>query len=191
MEGFNSDASTALSPNATQGRAIPVAGASLSTSGGIIDQSPNVTTGILQDWFAKLTIAGTTSSRYWIGLSDAGIYAASSVMNSDSPSANIVGFRFATDVDTNVQAVCQTSSSLQTVVDTGVAPTTSTPQVFEIVPGGGGVEFYIDDTLVATITTNVPADTVAMNSIVCLDGYGSGSTNFQFNFYYFYMQLAP
>jgi hypothetical protein len=84
-------------------------------------------------------------------------------MNSDTPSANIVGFGFATDVDTTIKAVCRTVSPWQTVVDTGAGPSTSNPQLFEIVPTSGGerVTFYNDGTLAATISTNVPATTVA------------------------------
>jgi len=192
FEGFNAISLGPVAPTASQGKGLTVQGQYLLYSGGLIDQELDVTLGIMQDWFTKLTIVGTTDSRYWIGVSDATSSTAATIMNSDTPSANVVAFRFATDADTTIKAVCQTGSSSQTVVDTGVAPSTSTPQLFEIVPtsGGASVTFYIDGTLVATITSNVPANTVPMNSIMCVDAFNNGSSNYQFNFYYFYMLLA-
>jgi hypothetical protein len=178
------DGGSSYEPSATEPVQIGVQGASLSQQGGIADQALNITLGILQDWFLKAAIIGLTSSRYWIGISDQTPGEIPTVFNSDTPAANFVGFRFASDVDTTIKAVCQTGSGAQTVVDTTIAP--GTPQTFEIVPTGSGITFYINGTLVATIDTNVPASSLPLSSFIGLDAYNDGASDFQFNFYYVY-----
>lgn len=158
----------------------------------VSDQFLHATPGILRDWLTKTTIVGLTSSRYWIGLSDSTYLAAQTVMNSDTPAANFIGFRFSTGIDgATIKAVCQTGSGAQTVIDTGVAPTPSTPQVFEIVPTVNGtvILFYINGTLVATINTHVPAAATNMGSYIGVDGLNSGTSDGQLNFYYCYFLL--
>lgn len=56
------------------------------------------------------------------------------------------------------QAVCR-NTGVETAVDTGIAGSTSADQTFEIRGSADGATFtfYIDDALVATITTNLPA----------------------------------
>lgn len=60
------------------------------------------------------------------------------------------------------EAVCRASST-ETVVDTGVAASTD-KCLFEIRinAGNNSITFYINGTLVATITTNIPANTTQM-----------------------------
>ena len=114
---------------------------------GLSDTNLDLTTGILEDWFVKVALLGNTDSRYWIGLADTATANVTVTFNSNTPAANFVGFRYSSGTDTTIKAICQTSSSSQTIVDTGVVPTFSTtPQVFEIVPTelGSVITFYIN-----------------------------------------------
>lgn len=94
----------------------------------------------------------TTHIIMWVGLfGDAG-----STGGTSTPSGRFAAFRYSTAVsDTNFQAVCRNGSS-STVVDTGVAADTATHRFLIIEEPGVDYKFYIDDNLVATITTDLP-----------------------------------
>ncbi len=160
-----------------------------SQTGSIQDQVQNITLGILKDWFAKISILGFTSSRYWNGITDASISNSGNVFFSDTPAANFVGFRFSTGAgDTHYKAICQTGSSNQTVVDTGVSPMVADKLEFK--PLGSAVVFYINGITVATISTNIPATSVAMSTFLSNDCDGDiGLSNFLMAFYYVYAIL--
>ena len=182
-----------ISPTATQPMAYPIilADIGLTNSYSVSDQNHNITLGILTDWFTKVLIVGNTYTRFWFGVSDFTYTSAEPVLNSDTPAANIVGFRWSAGTDINIKAVCQTDATHHTIVDTGVTPDLSTPQVLEIVPTSNGtvITFYINRVLVATISTNVPATTVTMGSLSAGDGQANGSSNGQWNTYYMYALL--
>jgi hypothetical protein len=168
---------------------------SIVTAGGYADGSSfqPLTLGYVADWFTKIAIVGTTFSRYWFGMCDQSITQFATSMNSDTPTANFVGFRYASDVDgTTYHAVCQTSGAAQTVVNTGISVAASAIHVLEIVPTVGGtvIKFYIDLVLVATISTNVPATSVLLNNLFSTDAYNNAGSNFNFDFYYVWMLLS-
>ncbi|MGA7401143.1 MAG: hypothetical protein WBW38_14045 [Candidatus Sulfotelmatobacter sp.] len=84
----------------------------------------------LEDWFVKATLAPQLpvqntilNGRYWIGMWDGGsaLGGGESGLVTNSPVANLIAFRFASQTDTNIQAVCATPSGM-TVVNTGVPP---------------------------------------------------------------------
>ena len=50
--------------------------------------TPNITLGILSEWFAKISILGLTSVRYWFGISDVGLTHAQNGLFSDTPAYN-------------------------------------------------------------------------------------------------------
>jgi hypothetical protein len=179
-------------PTATVPRGAKIQSASLSAASGIADQVNFLTPGIVRDWFMKGAIDGTTHSRYWIGMTDTAFASIPTTMNSDTPAANVIAFRWNSDTDTNFKAVCQTDASHQTVVDTGVAVVVDAVHLFEIVPQSGGtsIKFYIDGVNVATISTNVPANTTAMTWCFTVDGLNQGTTDFNFIFYYFNCLVA-
>jgi hypothetical protein len=192
LQASNSSAAVGTAPTSTQGKFVAESSASSTTSGGISEQELNVTVGILQDWFAKVSTVGLTSSRYWYGLTDTLGASSNTTFNSNTPAANFIGFRYSSSVDTTLKAVCQTSSSNQTVVSTPIAPTPSTPQTLEIVPGSGVVNFYINGTLEATCGTNIPSSSTPLGSILTVDDIGNvGLSNMTFNFYYLYALLLP
>lgn len=78
----------------------------------------------------------------------------------DAPAINGLYFRFSSvGGDVNWQAVVSHFSSGATVVDTGVAVAAGTAYRLEIDASiAGTVVFKINDVIVATITTNLPAD---------------------------------
>lgn len=182
---------TQIAPTATQGYSVSVNLVGNNNCSGYDDDIKNITVGILQDWFVKAALVGTASSRYWLGFWD-GAEGPTTGLATNTPSANLVGFRYNSATDASIVAVCQTSSSNQTVVATGVAPpTAASPAVFEIVPSGSAINFYINETLVASITTNIPANTVAMRSILVADPVGNDSgSNYALQLWYLWMLFA-
>lgn len=181
---------TVQNPTATVPRGIQVQSPALNTASGYIDIEQNLTPGLVQDWFMNAQIVGTVSSRYFIGFTDTAQGNVATVFFSDTPNANFIGFRWSAGTDVNIKAVCCTSSANITVVDTGVSTVTGR-HTYEIVPtsNGGTINFYIDGSLVATISTTVPTNTTAMASIFTVDGKNSGTTTFNINFYYVYTLL--
>lgn len=133
-------------------------------------------------WY--LNINQNTGVRSWIGFTNqtgANMFAAA-----DLPAVVFVGFRFSTAVpDTNWQAVVSDGTN-QTVVDTGVAPSTTLPQLFHVEwsKGGGEIRFKINGNTVATITTTLPtADTAMRNVFGVKNLVGGAGTARSLNWY--------
>jgi hypothetical protein len=173
---------TGYNASSTNPSYVQIESGSLTTSGGFTDQQLNITTSILQDWQMKIEIAGTGSSRrFWMGISDQLQTAVETIFDSDTPAANFIGFRYDASVDTHYQAVCQTDATHQTLVDTGITP--SEVHLLEFQSNGvGEITFYIQDILVATISTNVPTTNTALATLALCDGLGSGVP--KLNFYW-------
>jgi len=107
----------------------------------------------------------TTNTRSWLGYTNA--TGANLFLQTEVMTVVFVGFRFSTSLpDTNWQAVVCDGTS-QTVVDTGVAPSTTVGQLFRIEwnRGGGEIRFYIGSALVATIITTLPTADTAMRHV--------------------------
>jgi len=128
------------------------------------------------DWgfgnFYRLTFSWaastTTNVRYWLGMtafntSGAGCSNApprsTTCYATNTPNTSALAFRYSAGTDTFWQAV-SINAGTATVTSTGVVPNTS-PHLVEIaaVTSGSGYNYYIDGTLVATITTNLPSVT--------------------------------
>ena len=128
--------------------------------------------GCIRRFSARVRLNQTTNCRYWFGIkySSAGAPGATTFATDTPNGPFFVGFRFSASTDTDIQAVCMNgSSAATTVTSTGVAVDTSHPHLFEAVPASGTVYFYIDGALVATISTNIPANTQGMGLMVCAD----------------------
>jgi hypothetical protein len=68
--------------------------------------------------------------------------------------------------------ICATNSANRTVVDTGVTPITTASTLFEILNPNGATtafKFYINGTLVATISTNLPTAANQFGQFWCAD----------------------
>lgn len=92
--------------------------------------------------------------RFWIGLFSA------SPIASSTPVLSYIAFRYATDVDGTVfwRTVTDNGSGTPTVTVTTVPIAISTKYSLRFESTPSEVKFYIDDVLVATHTTNLPAD---------------------------------
>lgn len=117
-------------------------------------------------WSFRFSIGNTTNVRYWMGLAcynstGAGNNAlgitGTTAYAADIPNKSTIGFRFSAGTDTHWQAVAAVAGGSQTTVDTGVTPDTSV-HLFEMTTNSTGtsVFYFIDGTLVATISTNLP-----------------------------------
>jgi hypothetical protein len=183
-----------IPPTATQTKAVNqnAQSAGFSTSFGLLDQNLDLSPGTIQDWLAKTALLGATFARYWIGFSDVVVGGIGAAFPTNTPSANFIGFRFSAGTDTHLVAVCQTDSTHQTIVDTGISPTLSaSPQLFEVIPTSSGtvINFYINKSLVATISTNVPAASTPMGSFIVFDGQANVTSNASTNIFYLYALL--
>ena len=176
---------TNTNPSATTGWSrIYSAAASAATVTGIgVQQGTGGTTGLygmlaFYRQSTRLAISPTTSARYWIGLgcwntgssrgSNGTQVLATSVYAADLPNHTTLGFRYSATTDTHWQAVsinAGTASASSTVVDTGISPDTSA-HLFEMATNAAGssVYFLIDNTVVATISSNLPDPTLAADS---------------------------
>lgn len=103
----------------------------------------------------------TSDVRWYAGLSDTTI---AGFANDDTGSGqNYAMFRFSSFAsDTNFQCVVRNASSGPTIVDSGIAADTLSHRFSILVVSSTSVAFYIDGTLVATIATDLPADSVKM-----------------------------
>ena len=94
--------------------------------------------------------------------------------------ANGIFFRYTNAVNGGRwQAVCR-ASGVETAVDTGVSPGTTGAETLEIRGSSDGLTFtfFINDTLVATITTNLPAINVGFGAgINFLRSVGTAAVN--------------
>lgn len=126
-----------------------------------------------------------TGVRMWVGFTNQ--TGANMFLAADLPAVVFVGFRFSTSVpDTNFQAVVSDGTN-QTVVDTGIAPSTTIPKVLHVEwsKGGGEIRFKIDGATVATINTTLPTADTAMRNVYGVKNLvgGAGSAR-QLNWYF-------
>jgi len=103
----------------------------------------------------------TTNCRFWLGMLGHQSLSATNFAT-DTPNHKYAGFRYSAGTDSHIVAAVGIATAAQTVVDTGVAVDTTNSQLFEIIRTGPigvvtGFVFKINGTVVATITTNVPA----------------------------------
>lgn len=96
----------------------------------------------------------TTDIRAWIGLHDS----PSGLGVSDNPSGNYAMFRFsAIGGDTHWQCITKDGTT-QTIVDSGITPDTNEHRFgVECDDDNSQIKFYIDGSLVATISTHLPS----------------------------------
>ncbi len=128
------------------------------------------TLGTLKRFSLQARLANTTNSRYWFGLCyNATAPSGVAVYATDTPNANIIGFRYSAGTDSTIACVCQTDNTHQTVVSSGVSVDTSNLVYFEIAWDGTNAKFYINGALVATINTNVPATSQGIGPFFVVD----------------------
>lgn len=168
-----------FSPTATEtsGRTITsAAGASTNTvlncgsAGGANPGQGFISIGTTSRFSHRMITGVTSNFRYWIGVMDASgaNYASgNSAFASDAPNLQYCSFRFSSGTDTTWKASCATSSAAQTIVDTGVAPSTTASFIWEItftpLFAPTQANFFINGAPVATISTNLPATSAGLS----------------------------
>lgn len=106
-------------------------------------------------WYVKIkTGTPTTELRSFYGL-----VSATTLMSSDTPAQSYVAFRFSTTAsDANWKCVSDNGSGTPTVTDSGVAYAADTVYTMKIdCSDPASIKFYINEALVATVTTTLPA----------------------------------
>ncbi len=99
----------------------------------------------------------STNVRYWVGMSNR--FNTASLVGTSTIRADEAVFRYATDVDTDGfwKAITSNGSSVSTLTTTTVAFATSTSYNFRVrYVSASQVNFYINNALVASSTTNLP-----------------------------------
>jgi len=172
MGGNNLSAAATASTNTVVGVTGPAA-----ASNGIFTWG---TFGSLQ---MRVRFNTLTNARWWLGLGFQKFQSGSGNANyaTDTPNTQFCGFRRSDVTDTTIKAICETSNTNITIVDTGVSVDTVHSQLFGIFPVLNGESFYINNVLVATITTNVPTSTTLYSQLVCGDNKNTNTAiNFDF-----------
>lgn len=106
----------------------------------------------------KIETVGIATVRHWHGLFDG------SPFGSDNPTGlNLAGFRFSTAASDSNWIACTKDGTTLNTTDTGVAVAANTYYRFIIEMVSGAINFYINGTLVATHTTNLPTSTTPLN----------------------------
>lgn len=121
----------------------------------------------------RVRVIDTVDVRLWLTMSD--IYGTlRNDMNAALPSTiNLFGFRYDTSAgDSHWMAVTSLTSSANTVVDTGITPVINESATFAIEVSPTTLKFYINDNLVATITTNILASTIYIGDLFRVDNIG-------------------
>lgn len=155
----------------------------------MVDTVYQATLGILADWQVKAKIAVTTNCRYWVCMTDDNSIGGGQ-LEATLPACAVVGFRYVAGVDTDWQCYCSPSGgATQTIVSSGVAPSTTVGHVFEVQPASNGtvVKFFIDGVQVGSINTNLPTTTTLLSLATHVDnvpGGGSAATPLSVAFFY-------
>ena len=128
--------------------------------------------GSLNQMWTRFALQRTTFTRNWIGFSPT-TNTQANALASNLPSANLFGFRFSTSaVDTTWKCYASPDGISTTIVDTGITPDANF-HLFSIVSKAGVLTFFMDNVLVATISTTLPAASTAMSPVLyteSLDG---------------------
>ena len=119
---------------------------------------------------SSATEISNTNGRWWIGLFSADPSA------SATPAVHGCGFRVDNAVDgTTVKAWCDNGSGTPTVVSTGVTWAASTAYKLKYFLTGSSATFYIDGSLVATITTTLPSSGTDLGIFAAATQVASGA----------------
>ncbi len=141
--GFNYTIWTGGNPNG------PAAGAGTQIFAGLNEQ------GTIQIVMSTRTLAG--AGRTWVGLFS------SSANASDDPAVQAAGFRFSSIAgDTKWQTYTNDGVAGGTIKDSLVTVVANTRYVLKIVMTTTQIDFYINDVLVTSHTTNLPGGTTTL-----------------------------
>ena len=153
--------SSVLAPTATEG---PLTLTQLALGSQWQEGDNCITPGTLNTFMVRCSTAIIANCHNWWGMVPHSQFSNFlSLSTPFIPNCPVIAFRYAADQDGiggNIQCYCSTDSTNFTVVNTGIAASTSTSiHIYQIITTGAGTvaNFYIDGTKVATISTNVPS----------------------------------
>lgn len=112
-----------------------------------------------------------SGARYWFGISD------TASLGSDVPAVNLIAFRHSnTAGDIKWAVATRTAAAGTTTTEVGPAYQFTTGIKFRIVVpiGGASVQFYINDSLVATHNTNIPSTSIMMGFVAYAENRAGG-----------------
>lgn len=129
------------------------------------------TLGVLIDAAMRVRTLSSTTVRYWIGAGEGNTANYPTELKTNTPTTGFVGFRYSTTAGDTTYKCIGTDGIGITIVDSLIAVDNVNSHVFEIRPATSGtsVKYYIDGTLVATISTNLPTAGAQLNSVVWCD----------------------
>jgi hypothetical protein len=127
-----------------------------------------------------------TDERYWFGLTDQTL---ATQGGSDNPAGNYAAFRFSTNASDTVWQAITKDGTTQNVQSTAVAPVINTTQAFAIVfdDTNNNVKFYINGTLVATSSSNLPSAGTNLRYVATNNCFASTTNN---GFYFAQTQIS-
>lgn len=166
--GLGATTNTFLAPTATEPASNSCVETQLISHGynSFYDQLQLITPGTLIDCQFRFKPVSATASWVWAGITDANMTPPTpgTTFSSDNPNVNFIGFRFSPAAgDTHWKAYASQSNVAFTVVDTGIVPDTANSHLFEIKQNAPGIFlFLIDGVQVASINTNLPANSTLM-----------------------------
>jgi hypothetical protein len=105
--------------------------------------------------------AAITSTRLWVGLSDAELGA----LTAAPTTQNVAGFRYDTGLDGTAfwrTVTCDGTSATTTTTTRPIAADTDYELIVEANTAGTAVRFWVNGVLAATHTTHLPAATAAL-----------------------------
>ena len=142
-------------------------------------------------WTATLRFEATPLNlRAWVGLFGAtdGV----TVAGSDTPAANILGFRLSpAGSGANWFGISGISSpAARTAVDTGVAGNTTAITLKLVWTPGTGVDFYVNGTKVGSSTTNLPPSNVTLYPAIAMNAKGGIAGAILLDYMSMYIQQA-
>jgi hypothetical protein len=180
--GFN----TSATANTAVGISDTISGPASLTSDDI-----NYTLGCLGLYEKCLMLGSTANVRYWIGF--AGNTQTPNIFRTDNPTTRCCAFRYSTAAgDTTWQCVV-TDGTIQVAAGTTVVPDATALHVYSIQFSNSNVLFYIDGTLVGTVsigTTTLNVGTSYFNGFATVDNVGLGNDR-QFLIRHLYWDTNP
>ncbi len=114
--------------------------------------------------------------RFWGG------FCSADISSSDNPAENFIAFRYSTSASDTTFKCCTKNGTTLTTIDSGITVAANTEYNFCIDIGNGtDCLFYINDTLTATMSSNLPSSSLFLGTILKITNLTASSRNFLFS----------
>lgn len=173
-----SGSTTTVNPTSTEYALRTYTTSSTINSGATFGEFTNISAGQagvpipqLYRFASRIVLSTTSNIRAWVGMADFSMSLSTNFLVTN-PNGNIVSFRYVSGTDSHWIAYSGTATASFTTVDTGITPSTTTPQELRIDFSSSGTvaTFYINGSQVAQINTHVPASTLRIEGSVDNNG---------------------